>query len=129
MPLARKSVIAGILHQKPPWISCEIQGGFLCAHDLSVFSPRFLLYLCQVGLLGIRYKFITCYMSMLEFSEIVAEHLGELRAFDRRQILDHIDAQLTHQPTLETRNKKKLVGLNPPWEHVKPIWELRIGEF
>jgi len=33
-------------------------------------------------------------MFTLEFSEMVAEHLGELRAFDRKQILDQIDAQL-----------------------------------
>jgi mRNA-degrading endonuclease RelE of RelBE toxin-antitoxin system len=68
-------------------------------------------------------------MFTLEFSEMVAEHLRELRAFDRKQILDQIDAQLTHQPTEETRNKKRLVGLIPPWEHVGPVWELRIGEF
>ncbi len=30
---------------------------------------------------------------------------------------------------METRNKKKLVGLVPPWEHVEPVWELRVGEF
>ena len=68
-------------------------------------------------------------MYTLEFSEMVAEHLGELRAFDRKQVLDQIDAQLIHQPTVETRNKKKLVGLSPPWEHVEPVWELRVGEF
>jgi len=68
-------------------------------------------------------------MYTLEFSEMVAEHLGELRAFDRKQVLNQIDAQLTHQPTVETRNKKKLVGLSPPWEHVNPVWELRVGEF
>jgi mRNA-degrading endonuclease RelE of RelBE toxin-antitoxin system len=68
-------------------------------------------------------------MYTLEFSEMVAEYLGELRAFDRKQVIDQLDAQLTHQPTVETRNKKKLVGLSPPWEHVEPIWELRVGEF
>jgi len=68
-------------------------------------------------------------MFTLEFSEMVAEHLGELRAYDRKQILDQIDAQLTHRPTEETRNRKKVVGLIPPWEHVEPVWELRVGEF
>ena len=68
-------------------------------------------------------------MFEIEFSESVAEDLADLRAFDRRQILDHIDVQLTHEPTKETRNKKELVGLNPPWEHAGPVWELRIGEF
>jgi mRNA-degrading endonuclease RelE of RelBE toxin-antitoxin system len=68
-------------------------------------------------------------MFTIEFSEMVADHLGELRAFDRKQILDQIDTQLTHQPTGATRNKKRLVGLVPPWEHEGPVWELRIGEF
>ncbi len=33
------------------------------------------------------------------------------------------------QPTTETRNKKILVGLTPPWEHVPPVWELRVGQY
>jgi mRNA-degrading endonuclease RelE of RelBE toxin-antitoxin system len=31
-------------------------------------------------------------------------------------------------PTQETRNRKMLVGLKPPWEHEEPIWELRVGK-
>jgi mRNA-degrading endonuclease RelE of RelBE toxin-antitoxin system len=68
-------------------------------------------------------------MFAIEFSESVAEDLADLRAFDRKQILDHVEVQLTHEPTKETRNKKKLVGVNPPWEHAGPVWELRVGEF
>ena len=44
-------------------------------------------------------------------------------------ILDEIDIQLSHEPVRETRNRKILVGLVPPWEHVPPVWELRIGEY
>ena len=29
----------------------------------------------------------------------------------------------------KTRNRKMLVGLVPPWEHVLPVWGLRIGEY
>jgi hypothetical protein len=36
---------------------------------------------------------------------------------------------LTHQPTQETRNKKMLPGLKPPWDAVLPVWELRVGEY
>jgi mRNA-degrading endonuclease RelE of RelBE toxin-antitoxin system len=43
--------------------------------------------------------------------------------------LDQIDAQLTHQPDVPTRKRKTLHGLNPPWEHVDPVWELRIGDW
>ncbi len=68
-------------------------------------------------------------MFTVEYSEGVLEDLADLRAFDRKAILDQIEVQLTHQPTQETRNKKRLVGLIPPWEHVEPVWELRIGEF
>jgi mRNA-degrading endonuclease RelE of RelBE toxin-antitoxin system len=67
-------------------------------------------------------------MFKIEYSEGIAEDLAGLRSFDRNQILDRIEEQLTHQPVQETRNKKLLVGLIPPWDHVPPIWEQRIGE-
>jgi len=68
-------------------------------------------------------------MFTVEYSEGVLGDLADLRAFDRKAILDQIEVQLTHQPTQETRNKKRLAGLIPPWEHVEPVWELRVGEF
>jgi mRNA-degrading endonuclease RelE of RelBE toxin-antitoxin system len=30
---------------------------------------------------------------------------------------------------VETRKKKELIGLEPQWEAVPPIWQLRVGEF
>lgn len=68
-------------------------------------------------------------MYTIEFSRGVAGDLSPLRAFERTSLLDQIEEQLTQQPTHETRNKKILVGLVPPWEHVEPIWQLRIGEY
>lgn len=68
-------------------------------------------------------------MYELEYTEGIAEDLKELRANDRKRILDKIDDQLIHNPTEETRNKKILVGLKPPWEHESPVRELRIGKF
>jgi len=65
----------------------------------------------------------------VEFSSGVVEDLKALRPFDRRRILDAIDEQLTHQPAEETRNRKIVVGLIPPWDHVEPVRELRVGEF
>jgi hypothetical protein len=44
-------------------------------------------------------------------------------------ILDQIDVQLKIEPHWETRNRKQLVGLVPPWDHVPPVWELRLGDF
>lgn len=61
------------------------------------------------------------------FASGVADDLRDLRAFDRSRILDEIDEQLTHQPDVSTRRRKLLVGLDPPWDHVPPVWELRIG--
>lgn len=68
-------------------------------------------------------------MYQIEYAEDIALDLAELRAYERTQILDGIDRQLTYEPTQATRNKKILVGLLPPWEHVPPIWELRLGEY
>ena len=65
----------------------------------------------------------------IEYSEGVSDDLAALRAFIRAQILDEIEEQLKYEPTKQTRNRKPLVGLVPPWEHVPPIWELRIGEY
>nr|VFJ96811.1 MAG: Plasmid stabilisation system protein [Candidatus Kentron sp. H]VFJ97458.1 MAG: Plasmid stabilisation system protein [Candidatus Kentron sp. H]VFK04354.1 MAG: Plasmid stabilisation system protein [Candidatus Kentron sp. H] len=25
--------------------------------------------------------------------------------------------------------RKMIIGLAPPWEHIDPVWELRIGEY
>ena len=68
-------------------------------------------------------------MFTIEYAEGVVEDLAAIRAFDRRQLLDRIEEQLTDEPTTETRNKKILVGLTPPWDHEPPVWELRVGEY
>ncbi|MGH7128430.1 MAG: type II toxin-antitoxin system RelE family toxin, partial [Planctomycetaceae bacterium] len=68
-------------------------------------------------------------MYAIGYAEGVAADLEDLRAYDRSRILDEIDIQLQHQPTQETRHKKVLVGLVPPWEHVEPLWQLRVGEY
>jgi len=66
---------------------------------------------------------------IIDYAEGVAEDLADLRAFERKRVLDEIDKQLIHEPTRETKNRKILVGLVPSWEHVQPVWELRIGEY
>jgi mRNA-degrading endonuclease RelE of RelBE toxin-antitoxin system len=62
------------------------------------------------------------------FSEGMAGDLRYMDAGQRAKILDRIEAQLRHDPTRQTRNRKMLAGLVPPWEHREPVWELRIGE-
>ena len=63
-------------------------------------------------------------MFTIVFAESVADDLLALRAFERSRILDQIDRQLMRQPTQETRSRKILRGLTPPWEHMPPVWEL-----
>jgi mRNA-degrading endonuclease RelE of RelBE toxin-antitoxin system len=66
---------------------------------------------------------------IISYAESVAKDLAAIRAFERKQLLDQIDRQLSHEPTRETKNRKILRGLTPPWEHVKPVWELRVNEY
>ena len=57
------------------------------------------------------------------------QELEAIRVFDRRRIIDGIRSALSHQPNLETKNRKRLESLCPAFEHTPPIWELRIGQF
>ena len=68
-------------------------------------------------------------MFTISYAESIAEDLAAIRAFERRQLLDQIEQQLSYEPTCETRNRKMLRGLTPPWEHVPPVWELRVNEY
>jgi len=57
------------------------------------------------------------------------EELGSIRVFDRRAIVQAIDDQLVHEPTVATRNRKMLPDLVPPFFCEPPIWQLRVGDF
>ena len=63
------------------------------------------------------------------FSEGVKDDLRSLRTYDRRIILDAIDTQLAHAPTVETKKRKLLRNLAPPFNAIPPIWQLRVGVF
>jgi len=65
----------------------------------------------------------------LVFSENVRKDLKRWRVYDRRIVLEAIEAQLTHAPHVETRQRKLLHNLVPPFEAVPPIWQLRVGMF
>jgi mRNA-degrading endonuclease RelE of RelBE toxin-antitoxin system len=83
----------------------------------------------RLSLTAIAYLLIMVRMFTLEFAAGVYDDLKALRARERKLILDKIDEQLLHNPTEQTRNKKILVGLEPPWEHEQPVWELRMGKY
>ena len=68
-------------------------------------------------------------MHQIEISDGALDELAALRAFDENRILEAIEKQLSHQPNVETRNRKKLVGVTPPFEAVLPVWELRVGRY
>ena len=65
----------------------------------------------------------------LEFSEGVRGDLAGLRTYDCRILLEAIETQLTHAPHVETKNRKLLRNLVPPFEAIPPIWQLRVGAF
>ncbi len=59
----------------------------------------------------------------LQFTPDAIDDIRQFRKHQQRQILDGIEARLTHQPAEETRNSKKL---RP---NALAEWELRLGEF
>ena len=57
----------------------------------------------------------------IEYSPDAEDHLHGLTVREQAIILDTVDAQLMHQPTVETRNRK------PMRPNPMAPWELRIG--
>jgi mRNA-degrading endonuclease RelE of RelBE toxin-antitoxin system len=54
----------------------------------------------------------------------------KLRAKEVAQIVDDVEEELTHEPERASKRKKIIrpeEGL--PFEHLDPVWQLRIGEF
>ena len=68
-------------------------------------------------------------MYAIRYGESLPDEFADLRAKDRTRILYAIDVQLLHEPNRQSRNRKLLEGLVPPWEHAGPTWELRVGEY
>ncbi len=66
-------------------------------------------------------------MYRVRYAAGVTEDLRSLRPVDRVTVLDAVEAQLAHEPATPTRNRKLLRGLVPPWDHIAPLWELRVG--
>ena len=59
----------------------------------------------------------------IDFTPEAKEDLKLLRKFEQQEIIDGIQKQLKHEPTVETRNRKKL----RPNEVAE--WEVRVGRF
>lgn len=58
----------------------------------------------------------------IEYAPETQEHLTFLDTRDQATVVDAVERQLRHQPTVQTRNRKPLEA-NP----VAP-WELRVGD-
>lgn len=43
--------------------------------------------------------------------------------------MDEVDVQLGRAPVTAGRRKKLLEGVDPPWDAVRPVWQLRVGDF
>ena len=59
----------------------------------------------------------------IEFTQEAGRDLAYFSAYERKRIVDDVKRQLTHEPTVETRNRKELRD-NPVAR-----WELRIGKY
>jgi mRNA-degrading endonuclease RelE of RelBE toxin-antitoxin system len=59
----------------------------------------------------------------IAFTRTAAEHVRSYRKFEQRIILDAINEQLSHEPTTETRNRKRLS------DSELSDWELRVQDF
>lgn|SRR5512134_309905 len=58
----------------------------------------------------------------IRFAESVKDQIRQLSARQRAQLIDAVEQQLSHEPMVETRNRKPLRP-NP----LAP-WELRVGD-
>ena len=68
-------------------------------------------------------------MYEIEIHEAAESELDELRPYDRNRILNEIEEQLALQPGNATRRKKVLEALEPPWDQLRPVWQLSVGDF
>ncbi len=65
----------------------------------------------------------------VRLTDLATEELRAIRVFDRRWVVDEIKRQLRYEPTVSTRNRKCLDAAVPEFEHVPPVWELRVGDY
>ena len=68
-------------------------------------------------------------MFAILYEEAAEQDLADLRPFEQRRVLDEVDTQLRAKPMTPTRRKKILAGILPPWNAVRPVWQLRVGDF
>ena len=65
----------------------------------------------------------------IRIAQLALDHLAAIRASDRNRVLDEMMKQLRHEPSAPTARRKQLLGVVPSFEHVQPVWQLRVGDF
>ena len=68
-------------------------------------------------------------MYEIRFAKGALDDLEAVPRFHQGRLLEQIERQLAATPLAPTRKRKPLVGLIPPWDQVRPVWELRVGEY
>jgi mRNA-degrading endonuclease RelE of RelBE toxin-antitoxin system len=68
-------------------------------------------------------------MFVILYDEAAEEDLRAFRPYEVRRLMDQVDTRLTKDPTTPSRQRKLLEGLVPPWDSVRPVWQLRVGDF
>ena len=64
----------------------------------------------------------------IRFARRAVGELKRLGAHERALVLDEIERCLGDGPQEPSRNGKELSALVPPWDHVPPVGELRVGD-
>ena len=67
-------------------------------------------------------------MFTILYDEAAEADLRALRRHEARRVMDEVDRQLAREPTAPSRRRKQLEGLVPPWDSVRPVWQLRVGD-
>ena len=65
----------------------------------------------------------------IQLTELAVADLAVLNPFEQRRIILEMAEQLSLDPIEPSRRRKRLVGIEPPWEQAQPVWQLRIGDF
>ena len=56
--------------------------------------------------------------------------LHEAPRYEVAQIVDAVDQQLTHEPNRTSKHRKIIrPEEHLPFEHLEPVWQLRVGEY
>jgi mRNA-degrading endonuclease RelE of RelBE toxin-antitoxin system len=68
-------------------------------------------------------------MFSVRIAQLALTHLATIRPYDRNRILDEMTMRLCHDPEEVAPHRKQLSGVVPSFEHVQPVWQLRVGDF